>query len=148
MTAGGDLSDAEWAVVAPLLPPGRGRRGRPPARDGRTVVDALLWLARNEAGWRSLPARYGPWNSVWRRVSRWGAAGLLDALPAALAASALDADRQAAIRAAVLRCRRGGAPRGRDRSPPGPAAPGDRRQGGRPCGKLARRGRSSAGAIA
>jgi len=102
MTAGGDLSDAEWAAIAPSLPPGRGRRGRPPAHDNRTVVDALLWLARAEAGWRSLPERYGPWNSVWRRVSRWGKAGLLDALPAALTAAALDADRRAAIRAAVF----------------------------------------------
>ena len=79
-----------------------GPAGRPPARDARTIVDALLWLARAEAGWRSLPERYGPWNSVWRRVSRWGKAGLLDALPAALTAAALDADRRAAIRAAVL----------------------------------------------
>lgn len=122
MTAGGDLSDAEWTAIAPSLPPERGRRGRPPAHDNRTVVDALLWLARAEAGWRSLPARYGPWNSVWRRVSRWGDAGLLDALAAALTASALGAEREAAIRAAVLRSRGGGA-LGGDRRPPGFAAP-------------------------
>ncbi len=90
-------------------------------------MDTLLWLARAEAGWRSLPARYGPWNSVWRRVSRWGYAGLLDALPAALAATTLDADRQAAIRAAVLRFRGGGGIDGGDRSSPGRAGPGERR---------------------
>jgi transposase len=75
MTTGGDLSDAEWAAIAPLLPPGQGRRGRPPAHDNRTVVDALLWLSRAGTGWRSLPERYGPWNSVWRRVSRWAMPG-------------------------------------------------------------------------
>ena len=88
-------------MVAPSLPSGRGHRGRPPAHNNRTVVDALLWLARAGAGWRSLPARYGPWNSVRRRVSRWGNAELLDALRAAPATGALGTERLAAIRAAV-----------------------------------------------
>ena len=53
------LSDREWDLLAPLLPQ-RARTGRPPA-DHRTIIDALLWLAKTGAPWRDLPDRLGPW---------------------------------------------------------------------------------------
>ena len=72
-----------WGRVAPLLPPQRPPSGRP-ARDHRTVVNAILWVLRTEAPWRDLPERYGPWSTVWNRFRRWSAAGVwqrvLDAL--------------------------------------------------------------------
>ncbi|PYO03952.1 MAG: hypothetical protein DMD89_00655 [Candidatus Rokuibacteriota bacterium] len=40
--ARGDLADAEWELVAPLLPAERGREGRP-AGDNRVVVNGILW---------------------------------------------------------------------------------------------------------
>ena len=40
-----DLTDAEWAVLEPLLPP-RSQRGRPPVWGYREIVEALLYLLR------------------------------------------------------------------------------------------------------
>ena len=83
-----ELSDPAWARLAPLLPPQRPRTGRP-ARDHRTIVDALLWLARTGAPWRDLPERYGPWPTMATRFYRWNRSGVwprvLALLPRALA---------------------------------------------------------------
>ena len=58
-----DLTDREWARLAPRLPPQKPAHGRP-AKDHRTMINALLWLDRTGAPWRDLPERYGPWQSV------------------------------------------------------------------------------------
>jgi transposase len=69
-------TDAQWARVAPLLPPrDRSRGGRPP-RDPRPIVAGLLWLARTGAAWRDLPAVYGAWISHYRYYHHWTATGL------------------------------------------------------------------------
>jgi transposase len=76
------LSDAEWARLRPVLPP-RARTGRP-RRDERSVIDALLWLARTGAPWRDLPERYAPWRSVATRFYRWTRSGLWERILSAL----------------------------------------------------------------
>jgi transposase len=40
-------------------------------RDNRLFVVAVLWLVRTGVPWRDLPEDFGPWNSVFRRFSRW-----------------------------------------------------------------------------
>ena len=40
--AAGDLTDAEWRLVGPLLPRERGRPGRP-GHDNRRMLDGILW---------------------------------------------------------------------------------------------------------
>jgi transposase len=79
MPAQSDLTDDEWAVLAPLLPAERGRNCRP-AHDNRKVLDGILWVAHSGATWRSLPAFYGKWNSVYQRFRRWSQAGVCDAV--------------------------------------------------------------------
>jgi transposase len=78
-----ELTDGQWARLAPLLPPERPRTGRP-ARDHRTILNGILWVLRTGAPWRDLPERYGPWSTCWSRFRRWQAAGVwegvLDAL--------------------------------------------------------------------
>ncbi len=69
------MTDAQWARIAPLLPPQRPRTGRP-ARDHRTLLSAILWVLRTGAPWRDLPERFGPWATAWGRFRRWTAAGL------------------------------------------------------------------------
>lgn len=73
------LTDEQWAKLEPLLP----TRGRP-GHDARTFVNAVLFVAKTGVAWRDLPERYGNWNSVWRRFSRWSQAGRWAAFDEAL----------------------------------------------------------------
>jgi transposase len=84
----GDLTDAQWQRLEPLLPPQRpakGSTGGRPAADHRPIVNGLLWLDRSGARWRDIPERYGPWQTLATRFYRWQAQGIwqriLDALP-------------------------------------------------------------------
>ncbi len=77
------LTDAQWERLRPLLPPQKPRTGRP-AKDHRLILDGILWIARTGAPWRDLPPRFGPWQTVATRFYRWHAAGIWDALLAAL----------------------------------------------------------------
>ncbi len=81
-----DLTDAEWAVVAPLLPgaDGRPRRGRP-RRDDRRVLDAIFHVLRSGCPWRDLPREYGPHTTAYNRFNRWAKAGVWGRVFAALA---------------------------------------------------------------
>jgi transposase len=85
----GDLTDAEWDLVAPLLSSGRGR----PGHDDRRHLDGIPWRAREGARWRAVPERYGRWNTVWRRFARWRDLGVFEAVFAALAGSGAAEER-------------------------------------------------------
>ena len=87
--AWGDLTDAEWELVGPLLSAERGRRGH----ENRRHLDGILWRAREGARWRAIPERYGKWNSVWRRFARWRDLGVFEAVFAALAGSGAAEER-------------------------------------------------------
>lgn len=64
-----DLSDAQWAVLGPLLPVTR--RGRPPEHAKRTLIDGIRWRVRSGAPWRDVPPAYGPWQTVYGLFRRW-----------------------------------------------------------------------------
>ena len=72
-----ELTDEQWARLAPFLPPQRPATGRP-AKDHRTVLEAIVWVLRAGAPWRDLPAEYGPWSSVASRFYRWREQGVWD----------------------------------------------------------------------
>jgi transposase len=80
-----ELSDAQWERLRPLLPPQRPATGRP-AKDHRSIVNAILWRLATGVPWRDLPAQYGPWQSVYTRFRRWQQAGVWDRVLAALQA--------------------------------------------------------------
>lgn len=65
-----DLSDAQWAAIAPLLPVGR-RPGRPPRWTKRQLIDGIRWRIRTGAPWRDVPACYGSWSAVYAVFRRW-----------------------------------------------------------------------------
>ena len=77
-----ELTDAEWALLEPLMPqqPRQGHRWA----DHRTVINGILWRTRTGTPWRDLPQRYGNWKTVYGRHRRWSAdgtwAGIADAL--------------------------------------------------------------------
>jgi putative transposase len=65
-----DLTDAEWAILEPLLP-GRKSTGRPPRVDRREVVNAIFYVLRTGCQWRYLPAEFPNWNTVYWYFARW-----------------------------------------------------------------------------
>lgn len=77
----GELTDAAWAVIEPLLPEPAKARGR--WRDHRQVINGILWKLRTGAPWRDLPERYGPWKTCHERLRRWSADGTWDRILAA-----------------------------------------------------------------
>ena len=55
-----DITDEQWKVIEPLMPPEyTGKKGRP-RKDNRTMVNGILWINRSGAQWRQLPEKYGP----------------------------------------------------------------------------------------
>jgi transposase len=65
-----DLTDAQWAVLEPLLPRGK-KPGRPPKWTRRQLIDGIRWRTRAGTPWRDVPERYGPWESVYGLFRRW-----------------------------------------------------------------------------
>jgi transposase len=75
----GDLTNAQWERLQPLLPPQKPKTGRP-AVDHRRVLNGMLWILRTGAPWHDLPERYGPWRTVASRFYRWQKAGVFQQL--------------------------------------------------------------------
>ena len=70
VTARADLTDAQWAVLEPLLPKGK-KAGRPPKWSKRRLIDGIRWRVRVGSPWRDVPQRYGPWQTVYGLFRRW-----------------------------------------------------------------------------
>src|SRR5947209_1563203 len=98
-----DLTDAQWQVIAPYLPPEvPGRRGRPRVWPLRAIIEAILYLDRAGCPWRYLPCDFPPWRTVCGYFAGWRDDGTLarlhDALRAQVrAAAGRDAEPTAAI---------------------------------------------------
>jgi putative transposase len=62
---GSDLTDAEWAIIAPLLPPPAttGRRRRWPRRE---IMNAIFYVLRSGCPWRMVPDCFAPATTVYR----------------------------------------------------------------------------------
>jgi transposase len=82
-----DTTDAQWAVIDPLLPDPAwldGRGGRREVHCRRAVVDAIFYLVDNGIKWRALPSDFPPWSTVYNFFAGWESAGVtvevLDAL--------------------------------------------------------------------
>jgi transposase len=93
MARRGELTDAAWTRLRPLLPANRQRGGQ--WRDHRQVINGILWRLRVGAPWRDVPARYGPWQTCYDRFARWRRDGTWDRL-LALAQATADAAEEIA----------------------------------------------------
>jgi transposase len=72
------MTDAQWELLEPLLPPPGntgGRGGRPEKHDRRRVLDAIFYLVRGGIAWAALPAEFPPAKTVYGIFRRWAAAG-------------------------------------------------------------------------
>ncbi len=70
-----DLTDAAWALIAPLLPPAR-TGGRPRTTDIRGVLNAIFYLLRTGCQWRLLPREFPAWGTVYHYFRTWRNAGV------------------------------------------------------------------------
>ena len=61
---GSDLTDAEWAIIAPFLPP-PAHTGRPRQWPMREIMNAIFYVLRGGIAWRLLPTDFPPMTTVY-----------------------------------------------------------------------------------
>ena len=80
-----DLTDAQWTILASLIPAARTQHGgRPRAVDLREVVNTLLYLNRSGCQWEMLPHDWLPKSTVYDYFARWRDDGTWATMLAAL----------------------------------------------------------------
>ena len=89
-----ELTDADWARLKGLLPPERGRPGRPAELSNRRFLDGVVFIAKTGLPWRDLPERFGPWKTLHSRFTRWNDRGVFERL---LSALAIDSDNESSM---------------------------------------------------
>jgi transposase len=72
-----EVTDEQWALIEDMFP-GNGEGPGRPWNDHRTMVNAMFWVLSTGAPWRDLPARFGPWQSVYDRFNMYRKDGTLD----------------------------------------------------------------------
>lgn len=74
-----DLTDTEWFLIEPLLPP-VSVIGRPRTVALREIINAILYVLRGGCAWRLLPHDFPAWQTVYGYFRRWHRAGLWEQL--------------------------------------------------------------------
>jgi len=83
-----DLSDARWALIAPILTQWREQRAGlgigQPVHDLREIVNAILYVNRTGMAWEYLPHDFPPYKTVYDYYAKWEADGTTEAIHDAL----------------------------------------------------------------
>jgi transposase len=97
-----DLTDEEWALVAPLIPPAK-RGGNKRTVDVREIVNGLMYVLSTGCQWRAIPKDLPPRSTVHDYFERWSFDGTLDRLHHALYVACREqAGREASPTAAII----------------------------------------------
>jgi len=97
-----DMSDAEWALVAPLIPPAR-RGGRPRDVDVREVLNAIFYVLATGCQWQALPKDLPPKSTAHHYFTLWNWDGTLERIHEALYVAVREtAGREASPTAAII----------------------------------------------
>jgi putative transposase len=78
-----DLTDEQWSVLEPLIPPCK-HGGRHREVDIRRVVEGICYRNRSGCQWRMLPTSFPPWQTVYYYFARWRDSGALARINSAL----------------------------------------------------------------
>lgn len=78
-----DLTDAEWALVAPLIPPAK-RGGAPRTVDEREIVNGLMYILSTGCQWRAIPKDLPPRSTLHDYLDQWDWDGTLERIHHAL----------------------------------------------------------------
>ncbi|MFJ7125342.1 transposase [Streptomyces sp. NPDC098101] len=73
-----EFTDQGWDLLAPSRP--SASTGRPRV-DDRRVINGMAYKIRTGLPWRDLPGRYGPWQTVYTRFSRYALSGVFTQAP-------------------------------------------------------------------
>ena len=74
-----DLTDQEWAILEPLMPPSR-RTGRRRIWSWREILNAMFYVLRGGVPWRMLPRGFPRRQTVWRWFAAWRDSGLFETI--------------------------------------------------------------------
>ena len=74
-----DLTDREWAITAPFIPPAKSG-GRRRTADMREVVNAVVYVGSSGGEWAMLPKCFPPVSTVRRYFYTWRNAGLFETI--------------------------------------------------------------------
>lgn len=97
-----DLTDEQWQLIEPLLPPVK-PGGRPRTTDLRAVVNALLYMNRTGCQWRYIPKNYPPKSTVFEYFTAWEKDGTWDNINTNLREQVrVDAGRNAVPSAGII----------------------------------------------
>jgi transposase len=78
-----DLTDAEWALVAPLIPPGK-RGGGKRTVVLREVINGLMYILSTGCQWRAIPKDLPPRSTLYDYFDLWSWDGTLERIHHAL----------------------------------------------------------------
>lgn len=97
-----DLTDAEWALVEPLLPPAK-RGGRKRTVKLREVVNGIMYVLSTGCQWRAIPKDLAARSTVFDYLDLWNWDGTLDRIHHELHVRCREqADREASPTAAII----------------------------------------------
>jgi transposase len=97
-----DLSDAEWALVAPLIPPAK-RGGLPRQHNERDLINGLMYVLSTGCQWRFIPKDLPPRSTLYDYLVRWNYDGTLTKIHHELyVACRLQAGREASPTAGII----------------------------------------------
>jgi transposase len=97
-----DLTDAEWALIDPLIPPAK-RGGNKRTVNVREVVNGLMYVLSTGCQWAALPKDLPPRSTVNGYFCRWDHDGTLDRIHYALYVQCREqAGREASPTAAII----------------------------------------------
>ena len=73
-----ELTDHQWRLIQPVIPPPRrSARGRPPF-DRRDILQGILWKLSTASPWYDLPDRYPAWQTCYHYFRQWRRQGIID----------------------------------------------------------------------
>ena len=78
-----DLTDEEWSLIGPLIPPAK-RGGRRRSVDIREVVNGLLYILSTGCAWRYVPKDLPPKSTLFEYFDLWTYHGVIDRIHHAL----------------------------------------------------------------
>ncbi len=102
--AGQALSDDQYRLLAPLIPPAK-PGGRPRTTDMRRLLDGLFYVVRTGCQWRHLPPppAFPPWPTVYGYFRAFLAAGVWESMRHHLVVMLREAQgREASPTAAII----------------------------------------------